>query len=96
MIRLRTIAITATVLACLSSAGDGAQAQSAAAAAAADPEFQSLFQRMYTDSQDMETTFRFLEVATRLGDYEAAIGALERVLYYNPDLAEVKVELARP
>jgi hypothetical protein len=51
---------------------------------------------MYTDSQDMETTFRFLEVATRLGDYEAAIGALERVLYYNPDLAEVKVELARP
>src|SRR5690606_37047468 len=30
-----------------------------------------------------------------LGDYEAAIGALERVLYYNPDLAEVKLELAR-
>lgn len=95
--RLRTIAIAATVLSCLFSAGSGAHAQSAAAsaAAAADPEYKALFKRMYADPQNMEVTFKFAEVATRLGDYEAAIGALERVLFYNPNLAEVKVELAR-
>jgi hypothetical protein len=81
---------------CWSSATDIARAQSANAAAAAanDPGYRALFQRMYNNPQDMETTFKFAEVATRLGDYEAAIGALERVLLYNPNLARVKVELA--
>ena len=50
---------------------------------------------MYNNPQDMDATFKFAEVATRLGDYEAAIGALERVLLYNPNLARVKVELAQ-
>ncbi|HET7681850.1 MAG TPA: tetratricopeptide repeat protein [Xanthobacteraceae bacterium] len=82
---------------CLAPAGGTALAQSAAASAAAasDPEYQALFKRMFANPQDMEATFRFAEVATRLGDYEAAIGALERVLFYNPDLARVKVELGK-
>jgi hypothetical protein len=50
---------------------------------------------MYANPQDMDATFKFAEVAARLGDYEAAIGALERVLFYNPDLARVKVELGQ-
>jgi tetratricopeptide (TPR) repeat protein len=78
---------------CLSSADDSAWAQTAATTAASNPEYQALFKRMYDNPQDMEATFRFAEVATRLGDYDAAIGALERVLFYNPDLARVKVEL---
>src|SRR4051794_34603931 len=32
-------------------------------------------------------------VPSRIGDYEAAIGALERLLFYNPDLARVRYEL---
>lgn len=92
----RKVATAAAVFLCLSSAVSTASAQSAAAAAAAarDPEYQALFKRMYNNPQDMEVTFKFAEVATRLGDYEAAIGALERVLLYNPNLARVKVELA--
>ena len=34
-----------------------------------------------------------MKVATDRGDYEAAIAALERLLYYNPNLAHVKYEL---
>lgn len=72
-----------------------AEAQSAAASAAAarDPEYQALFKRMFANPRDMEATFRFAEVATRLGDYEAAIGALERVLMFNPNLPRVKIQL---
>lgn len=72
-----------------------AQSAGASAAAASDPEYQALFKRMYANPQDMQATFRFAEVATRLGDYEAAIGALERVLFYDPNLARVKVELGQ-
>ena len=37
--------------------------------------------------------FRYAELETDLGDYEAAIGALERMLYYNPNLPRVKLQL---
>ena len=40
-----------------------------------------------------EVTFAYVKVATDRGDYEAAIAALERLLYYNPNLAHVKYEL---
>ena len=30
--------------------------------------------------------FQYAQLETELGDYEAAIGALERILYYNPNL----------
>jgi hypothetical protein len=64
-----------------------------ASSAASDPEYQALFQRMYANPRNLEVTFKFAEVATRLGDYEAAIGALERMLFYNPNLPRVKLEL---
>jgi hypothetical protein len=57
------------------------------------PEQQQLFQRMLGNPRDLETTFAFVKVATANGDYEAAIGALERVLFYQPGLARVKYEL---
>src|SRR4029077_14845231 len=38
-------------------------------------------------------TFAYVRVATARGDCEAAIGALERVLFYYPGLARVKYEL---
>jgi hypothetical protein len=52
-----------------------------------------LFRRMLTRPNDLEATFKYSEVATRLGDLEAAIGALERILFYNPNLPRVRVEL---
>jgi hypothetical protein len=70
-----------------------AGAQGAASAAASNPEYQALFKRMYANPSNLDVSFKFAEVATRLGDYEAAIGALERMLFYNPKLPRVRLEL---
>jgi hypothetical protein len=56
-------------------------------------EQEQLFQQMLGNPQDIETTFAYVKVATARGDYEAAIGALERILFYQPGLARVKYEL---
>lgn len=70
-----------------------AQSSAAATAAAANPQYQALFKRMYADPSNLDVTFQFAQLATELGDYEAAIGALERMLFYNPNLPRVKLEL---
>ncbi len=64
----------------------GAQAQDAS-------EQQNLFQQMVRNPGNHEVTFAYVKVATSRGDYEAAIGALERLLFYNPKLTRVKYEL---
>lgn len=63
-----------------------AQAQSA-------QEQDQLFQQMVRNPANHELTFEFVRVATARSDYEAAIGALERLLFYNPRLTRVKYEL---
>jgi hypothetical protein len=62
-------------------------------AQAAASEQDALFQQMMNNPRDIETTFAYVRVATARGDYEAAIGALERILFYQPGLARVKYEL---
>jgi hypothetical protein len=57
------------------------------------PEQEQLFQRMLHNPKDLQITFAYVKVATANGDYEAAIGALERVLFFQPGLARVKYEL---
>lgn len=52
-----------------------------------------LFQQTLRDPRNIEVTFAFAHVATANGDYEAAIGALERILFYQPGIARVKYEL---
>jgi tetratricopeptide (TPR) repeat protein len=56
-------------------------------------EFDILFAQTLRNPADLDASFRFAEVATKLGDYEAAIGALERMLFYNPNLPRVRLEL---
>ena len=53
----------------------------------------ALFQSILRDPANLDLNFRFAEVSTHLGDYEAAISALERILFYNPNLPQVKFEL---
>ena len=48
---------------------------------------------MVRQPSNHELTFDFVRVATARGDYEAAIGALERLMFYNPKLTRVKYEL---
>jgi len=59
----------------------------------ADADFNTLFRRTFNEPLNLDLAFRFAEVATQQGDYEAAIGALERMLFYNPHLPRVRLEL---
>jgi hypothetical protein len=72
-----------------------AEAQPAAAAdqAALKKEQEALFQRILKNPADLDATFKHAEVSTALGDFEAAIGSLERMLFFNPNLPRVRLEL---
>jgi tetratricopeptide (TPR) repeat protein len=52
-----------------------------------------LFKRLLLKPDDLDAGFRYAQLETELGDYEAAIGALERILYYNPNVPRVKLQL---
>ncbi len=56
-------------------------------------EQQRLFEAMLAEPDDLDITFRYAAVSSRLGDPEAAITALERMLLFNPDLPRVRLEL---
>lgn len=56
-------------------------------------DYDALFQQMYKTPADLDVAFKFAEQAVQRGDYEAAIGALERMLFFNPNLPRVKLEL---
>ncbi len=42
---------------------------------------------------DLDQTYKFVSVSIETGDYEAAIGALERILMFNPRLSRAEMEL---
>ena len=42
---------------------------------------------------DYEATYRYVAISTELRDYEAAIGALERLLMFNPGLVRAEMNL---
>jgi tetratricopeptide (TPR) repeat protein len=52
-----------------------------------------LFKQQLLKPDDLDAAFRYSELETELGEYEAAIGALERMLFYNPNLSQVKFKL---
>ncbi|MEO1089182.1 MAG: hypothetical protein AAFX81_01000 [Pseudomonadota bacterium] len=68
-------------------------AQTAADAPATEAELDRLFEQMLADPADLDLAFRYAQLAVVLGDYEAAVGALERMLVINPDLPRVRLEL---
>lgn len=67
--------------------------QSEPTRAQTEKEFHATFEQMLVNPADLETTMHYADLAIKLQDYEAAIPALERVLMFNPDLAETKLEL---
>jgi len=56
-------------------------------------EFDAAFQDMLRDPANLDKTFKYAELAVKVGDFEAAITALERMLLFNPDLPRVRLEL---
>lgn len=73
----------------LSSAGD-VRAQ---AAGDLQQQFEQAFEHMLQDPANLDKSFKYAELGIQVGDYEAAITALERMLLYNPDLPRVRLEL---
>jgi hypothetical protein len=53
----------------------------------------ALATHIQNNPRDYESTFRYVNISTELRDYEAAIGALERLLMFNPSLARAEKEL---
>ena len=70
-----------------------AQAPAMTPAAVVQGDYDALFKQMFQNPSNLEVSFKFAEAAAARGDYEAAIGALERMLFFNPDLPRVKLEL---
>lgn len=56
-------------------------------------DFQAAFWDMLADPASTEKTIRYAELAVKLGDYEAAIPPLERLLMLNPKLPKVRLEV---
>src|SRR5712692_4458427 len=54
---------------------------------------EALFQQKFRDPAYLDVTFAYADVSARLGDYEAAVSALERMLLFNPNLPRVQLEL---
>jgi hypothetical protein len=88
---VRKLALAGAVLGAALAADATAFAQTAGPAVSSD--YDALLARMLKDPSNLDVTFRYAELATLRGDYEAAIGALERMLFYNANLPRVKIEL---
>jgi len=78
-------------------AAEPVRAEQLAQAQAATPEQRAAFDRAFAEMQadpgNLEKTLRFAEAASAAGDSEAAIGALERMLLIDRDIARVNLEL---
>lgn len=60
---------------------------------AARARYDELFQTMLERPADLDVMFEFAALATRIGEFDAAISTLERMLIYNADLPRVRLEL---
>ena len=94
--RFPTFIAAAFLLAAPLCADDGiafAQTPAATPASVVQNDYDALFKQMFQNPSNLEISFKFAEQAAARGDYEAAIGALERMLFFNPNLPRVKLEL---
>jgi hypothetical protein len=55
--------------------------------------YDKAFLDMYADPGNLDKTFEFAALATKVGDFEGAIGALERMLVIDNRLPRVRLEL---
>jgi hypothetical protein len=53
----------------------------------------ALFQQMLRNPSNLDVAFAYADTAAKLGDNEAAISALERMLLFNPNLPRVQLEV---
>ena len=58
-----------------------------------EAEYDAAFQEMLKNPSDLDVLFKFATIASKTGDLEGAISALERMLLVDPDLPRVRLEL---
>jgi len=68
-------------------------AHAEAGAALRDPEADRLYQQLMAYPGDQEKTLAYANRASQLGDYEAAVAPLERLLIVNPTSSKLRLEL---
>lgn len=56
-------------------------------------QYDATFQQMLRSPGNQDIMFKFAGIAMRLGNYEAAISTLERMLLFNPELPRIRLEL---
>ena len=86
---IRGWATVAALLAALVAAPDIGRAADADDQAAYD----AAFDAMQSDPGNSDKALVYAEAAIKVGDLEGAIGALERLLIFNPDLPRMRLEL---
>jgi tetratricopeptide (TPR) repeat protein len=94
-VKLSSLRRMATLTAVVAAAGLSAFAASPALAQTASDAVtdNALFQTMLNRPADLNSAVKYAANAKRAGDSEASIGALERLLFYNPGLLDVRYEL---
>jgi hypothetical protein len=56
----------------------------------------ALFQQMLRDPANLDVTFSYADVSARLGDYEAAVSALERMLLLTSPASATSTTIITP
>jgi Flp pilus assembly protein TadD len=90
---LGVFALLAGSLGAVVATGRPSSAQTSSVSAADEAEYDAAFQEMLRKPSDLDTLFKFAMIASRTGDLEGAISALERMLLVDPDLPRVRLEL---
>ena len=93
MHRLRNILPLALVVVGLFGGSLSAQVLSDAERTQLLAQKEALFQRMLRQPGNLDTAFAYADTSAKLGDNEAAVSALERMLLFNPNLPRVQLEL---
>jgi len=89
-------AAAAVLVFCLLSAMPGAgraQELSPAERSRLEAQKEQLFQQTLRDPSNLDVAFAYADISAKLGDNEAAVSALERMLLFNPSLPRVQLEL---
>ena len=87
------VPVTLVVIGLLGMSSPSAQELSATERAQLQAQKEALFQKSLRDPANLDTAFAYADVAAKLGDNEAAVSALERMLLFNPNLPRVQLEL---
>ncbi|MGE5271229.1 MAG: tetratricopeptide repeat protein [Thiohalocapsa sp.] len=87
------LALTAFVLTAFVCRDAGAQPLSGSERTQLQVRKEALFAQTLRDPANLDVAFAYADAAAKLGDFEAAVSALDRMLLFNPNLPRVQLEI---